>query len=354
MNWSRTGHWIYNTSMVRTVDINEKNDFNKLAIHPLQAWEWGDFRLKTGIDVKRLGRYENTKLVETALITIHPIPMTSYKIGYFPKGKIPSREMTDYLRTLGQKEKIIFFKLEPNVVKNNESRIMNHELDIRPSPHPLFTKYTFQLDLRKSEEELLKNMHPKTRYNIRLAEKKGVTIVEDSSRHAFSEYLRLTRETTVRQKFFAHTEKYHRLMWETLQPAGIAKLFLAKFPGNGKENILVAWILFVFNGVLYYPYGASSHLHRNLMPSNLMMWNTIKFGKKNKCEMFDMWGALSPEPSINDPWYGFHKFKEGYGPKLTELIGSYDLIINPLLYYIYNASNTLRNLYLSFRAALRK
>lgn len=338
--------------MIKIVETTEKNNFNKLALHPLQSWEWGEFRLKTGIEVIRLGKYENNKLTETAQITVHPIPFTAYKIGYFPKGGIISNEMLVELVNIGKKEKMIFIKLEPNIMKNSNikiqisNQIQNSNIDMRESPHPLFTKYTFQLDLTKSEEELLKNMHHKTRYNIKLSEKKGVAIIEDDSENAFKHYLKLTKETILRQKFFAHTEEYHRLMWETLKPSGIARLFLAKYEENGHEEILAAWILFVFNNVLYYPYGASSTQFRNLMASNLMMWTAIKFGKKKRCKLFDMWGALGPLPSPTDPWIGFHKFKEGYGAKLTELIGSYDLVINPVLYNLYNLVHYFREIYL--------
>lgn len=335
--------------MIRKIKVQEKESFNALAAHPLQSWEWGEFRIKTGIEVIRLGRFENKKLKETAQITIHPIPFTSYKIGYFPKGNIPSVEMLKEMRQLGNRENLIFIKLEPNVDKNYEARIKNKEFDVRKSPHPLFTCYTFHLDLTKNEEELLKAMSQKTRYNIRLAEKKGVKIKEEESGTAFNEYLKLTRETTDRQKFYAHTENYHRLMWETLGPAKIARLFTANFREKGEDHILVTWIVFLFNGILYYPYGASSTNFRNLMASNLMMWEVIKFGKKQGAKLFDMWGALGPDPNPNDPWYGFHRFKEGYGAKLTELAGSYDLVIKPAIYSVYNLMHYLRELYLKIR-----
>ena len=342
--------------MIKIVDKTLKPDFNKLVLHPLQSWEWGDFRLKTGIEAIRLGRFEKSKMVETALITVHPIPFTSYQIGYIPKGDIPTEEMLSYLCRLGLEKKCVFIKIEPNALKNSkylpgrqagQSQILKPGL--RPSPHPLFTKYTFQLDLTKSEDELLKNMNQKTRYNIRLAEKKGVRIIQDNSDNAFGKYLQLMEETTHRQKFYAHKPSYHKLMWETLGPLRIARLFLAKYKNGDQEEILVAWVLFLFNNVLYYPYGASSTKFRNYMPSNLMMWEAIKYGKKAGAKKFDMWGALGPKADISDSWYGFHKFKEGYGAELVELAGSYDLVINPLIYRIYNLTHSIRELYLKIR-----
>ncbi|MBI5452581.1 peptidoglycan bridge formation glycyltransferase FemA/FemB family protein, partial [Candidatus Gottesmanbacteria bacterium] len=216
--------------------------------------------------------------------------------------------------------------------------------------HPLFTKYTFQLSLTKSEEELLKNMHSKTRYNIKVAQKHEVIIKEDNSNQAFEKYLQLTFATTRRQKFYAHNRRYHQLMWETLKSSKIAHLLTANYQYQGKNHTLVTWIVFLFNNILYYPYGASSSEFRNVMASNLMMWEAIRWGKKNGAKLFDMWGSLGPAPDISDPWYGFHRFKQGYGTKLVEFVGSFDLVINPFLYRLYNYANSLRQFFLIIKS----
>ncbi|HKC14458.1 MAG TPA: peptidoglycan bridge formation glycyltransferase FemA/FemB family protein [Patescibacteria group bacterium] len=305
--------------------------------HPLQSTQWAKFREKSGVKVI------NTKDLQ---LTIHKIPHTNWNIGYLPKGPMPDLKMIEELRDIGKKENCILIQLEPNVLNNQDSKEKIKSLNLKPAVHPLFTKYTFILDLTKNEEELLKNMHSKTRYNIKVAQKHGVEIVEDSSDKAFEEYLKLTKETTQRQGFYAHSEKYHRLMWETLRQAQgklskdklSAHLFLAKY----KKRILAAWIVFVYNDTLYYPYGASSSENRETMASNLMMWEVIKWGKKIGLKKFDMWGALGPIPDKNDPWYGFHRFKEGYGPEHIEFVGSYDLVINPVLYEIYKVADKIR------------
>lgn len=321
--------------MVINVAYKDKNGFDRLALHPLQSWEWGEFRRRTGIEVIRLGRYEKSKLVETAQITIHQLPFTKYTIGYFPKGAIPSNKMIKKLLEIGKQYRCIFIKLEPNIkIPNDQQSITNNQLF--HSPHPLFTKYTFQLDLTKPEEELLKNMHPKTRYNIKVAQKNGVIVKEDNSGEAFKKYLDLTFQTAKRQKFHAHNRHYHELMWDTLHYPQPDKLTAHLLTASYQSQILVTWIVFLFNDVLYYPYGASSDQHRHVMASNLIMWEAIKFGKKHGAKLFDMWGALGPNPDPKDPWYGFHRFKQGYGTTLTEFIGSFDLIINPYLYKLYN------------------
>lgn len=336
---------------IRIIDKKDKNKFNSLASHPLQSWEWGEFRIKTGLEIVRLGRFEKNILAETAQLTIHPLPFSPWTIGYIPRGEVPSKGMLEKLIEVGKQNHCIFIKLEPNVIKDDPKFfVLNSKFPIVLSPHPLFTKYTFQLDLSKSDEEILKNMHPKTRYNIKVASKHNVVIKKENSPEAFDSYLRLLMETTKRQKFYAHDEKYHRLMWETLSSQGIAHLFTANLIHEGNNHILVAWILFLFNKKLYYPYGASSSEFKNVMASNLIMWETIKFGKKNNAEIFDMWGALPPTHKKDDPWIGFHKFKEGYGPKLVELSGSFDLIVNPHLYKLYNLVYTLRQIFLKIKS----
>src|SRR4029079_4006527 len=107
-------------------------------------------------------------------------------------------------------------------------------------------------------------------------------------------------------------------MWETLKDKSEKQLSAHLFIAEFEKQVLAAWILFVYDDVLYYPYGSSSNEHREVMASNLMMWEAIKFGKKLDLKKFDMWGALGPEPDEHDPWFGFHKFKQGYGSKLVE------------------------------------
>ena len=333
--------------MIKEVSVKERKNFDRLAAHPLQSWAWGEFREKTGVAVIRLGRYQKSKLIETAQVTVHPIPHLPWKIGYWPKGVVPSRLIVEAVKKELRKRNAIMVKLEPNEVKNpsfakaseGRSRIQGFggRLGLVRG-RPLFTRWSFWLDLTKSETELLTGMKQKTRYNTRLAEKKGVTILEDNSPEAFEEYWKLTEETTKRQGFYAHTKKYHQQMFSTLRPAGMAHLFMAKHEGK----TLAAWIVFILNGILYYPYGASTRDDRNVFGSNLLMWEVIKFGKRNGCKLFDMWGSPGPSPKSSDPWAGFHRFKEGYGAKLVEFVGTYDLVINPVLYYPYRFGEEVR------------
>ena len=324
----------------RTIQLVSESDWEKwntIVTHHLQTWAWGNFRKSMGIDMVRLGIYDHKKLIEGWQLTFHKIPHLPFTIGYFPKGPVPSQEMLETLVRVGRQHKAIFIQLEPNTTTDEPVAISSFP-DIHHAHHPLFTSFTFVLDLTKSEDALLASMHNKTRYNIRLAERKGVVIREDDSEKAFAAYLTLSEETTHRQGFYAHNRRYHKVMWKTLHDAGIAKLFTATFEGN----IITAWIIFCWKDTVYYPYGASSRLHREVMAPNLMLWEIAKWAKRQGYFYFDLWGAMGPNPDTSDPWYGFHRFKEGYHPDLVEFLGSFDLVIRKSWYRLYTVADSLR------------
>ncbi len=332
-------------------DIGENlaDSFNQDAHHPLQSFEWGEFRKKTGVGIIRRGVVEKNKVTNPYQISVHKTPNFPYLIGYFPKGKLPSEEEISDLKKTGEENNLSFIQLEPDIFSDQKSGVSKN---LKPSFHPLFTKYTFILDLSLSEDELLKNMHQKTRYNIRLSQRHGVSVKIDNSEESFKHYLRLTRETTKRQRFYAHDEKYHKLMWETLGNKNNEKFNPNKLQAHllraeYKNKTLVTFVLFTFKNTLYYPYGASSDENREVMASHLTMWEAVRFGKSLNLEKFDMWGAANvPNPKPDNPYYGFHRFKEGFGATLTEFVGSYDLIINPLNYRLLTVADKVRWAYL--------
>jgi lipid II:glycine glycyltransferase (peptidoglycan interpeptide bridge formation enzyme) len=351
--------------IVKPVSEKQKEAFNKVACHPLQSWEWGEFRKKAGNKVVRLGVFENGKPRDAIQIIFSLIPHTNLKIGTVIKGPFPTKEILAALKILAKEENTVFIKMEPNFAKASLGKAKFDRLikllkssGCVPGKR-LFTPTSFWIDLTKSEEELLKSFHPKTRYNIRLAEKSGVKIIEDNSDKAFEKYLELTSETVIRQGFFAHTRKYHQLMWQTLHKElivknkrPIARLLTAKYNppatpersdgGRGNE-IITTWIVFVWHDFLYYPYGASTDKYKGVMANNLIMWEAIKYGKKLGLKTFDLWGREEGK--------GFTKFKEGYNPKIVEFLGSWDLIISPL-YWPYRIVENLRWTFLRVPAKL--
>lgn len=341
--------------LVRPLRDNEVNKYNQVVNHPLQSWEWGEFRKQTGVEVERVGFFEGGKLQRAFQVTFHRIPVLGKTAGYLPKSYLPDEDQLEVLRDLGKKHQAIFVKIEPNVyhpVKDKTADdqvrefILNHGATYG---RPLFTKYTFMIDLTQTEEALFSNLNSKTRYNVRLAIKKGVTIVEDTTEQGMETYLEILKETTKRQGFYAHSPDYFRKMWQTLGQSGMLRIFNAVYQGQ----VLTSWIVFIFNGVLYYPYGASRSLHRNVMASNLMMWEMIRFGKSQKCKMFDLWGALGPDADKKNPWYGFHRFKAGYGGELMEFLGTFDVLVDPPMYQVYTIGESVRWKFLRLKARLK-
>lgn len=306
-----------------------KESFNKLANHPLQTWEWGEFRALWGNEVLRTAFGQ---------LTLHKIPYTTFKVGAFIKGPEPTGEMLTELKRIAREQNLLFIKMEPNMAQGDKEKAKNLLKSNRAVPgKTLFTPTTFWIDLTKKEDELLASFESKTRYNIRYATRQGVVVEEDNSPEAFKRYLELTNETAKRQNFFAHTKRYHELMWKTLHTdmvgAGeepIARLLTAKYQGE----IITTWILFVWKDLLYYPYGASTDKYKNVMANNLMMWEAIKLGKKLGLSTFDLWGREEGK--------GFTKFKEGYNPKIVEFLGTWDLVINPVFYWPFRLAEIAR------------
>jgi lipid II:glycine glycyltransferase (peptidoglycan interpeptide bridge formation enzyme) len=340
--------------IIRTLREEEKAVYNSVVQHPLQSWEWGSFRTKTGLKVERIGFFENGKLKRAVQATFHNIPVIGKTAGYVPKAVMPDEEQLAGLKQLGKINNALFVKLEPNIAEpvgkpsahhNIANFLLNNDCKVG---RPLFTKHSFILDLSKNEDELFASLDSKTRYNVNLAYKKGVRIYEDSSLQGMEQYISILEATTKRQGFYAHSPDYFRKMWESLANSGMIKIFHATY----QEKVLVSWVMFLFHDVLYYPYGASLRENREVMASNLMMWEMIRFGKEKNCKSFDMWGSLGPNPNKKDPWYGFHKFKKGYGGVLHQSLGTYDLVIDKRLYGAFRVAENLRWKYLRLRAKL--
>lgn len=323
---------------LRVITEDQKEIYNQTVTHIIQSWEWGEFRKSLGLPLLRYGLFEANKLVTAFQLTLHKIPFTNQFVGYLPKGPLPDKHLAKALEEIGITHHCAFIKVEPNILSS--SPLYSIYPSFLPSPKPLFTKYNFVLDLTLSEDELLKNMHPKTRYNIRLAKKKGVKVEVSTSDQAFESYLKLYFETTARQGYHGHNETYHRKAWQTFKNLGMGRIVL----GSYQKKPLSAWMILNFHDTLYYPYGGSSIEFREVMANNLVAWEAIKLGKSLTCKTFDLWGALGPDASSNDPWQGFHRFKKGYGANLVEYLGTYDLVFNDTLYWAFTSIDKLTSL----------
>jgi lipid II:glycine glycyltransferase (peptidoglycan interpeptide bridge formation enzyme) len=304
--------------------LDELALYESLAKHPMQSVAWGKFRETTGVKVERLIGFEEGKAEKQMQITFHALPKVPYTVGYYPKGVWPTEVELAALTDLGKQHRAIFIKLEPDVSSPpaSETEIADLKQLLLDQGcvlgRPLFTPYSFILDLTQREEALLSKMKNKTRYNIRIAQKHEVRVEEDNSEEAFGLYLRLLELTTKRQKFYAHTKRYQENMWKMMSKPGIAKILKATY----QNKILAVWILFHYKDTLYYPYGASSREHREVMASNLMLWEAMRKGKEWGCTRFDLWGSLGPSRTRRIPGLGFIILKPGMEGNWPSLWGA--------------------------------
>jgi lipid II:glycine glycyltransferase (peptidoglycan interpeptide bridge formation enzyme) len=146
--------------------------------------------------------------------------------------------------------------------------------------------------------------------------------------------------TSKRQKIYSHNLNYHRLMWQTLKE-NLAHLWVAEYNGQ----IIAADLIYVFQDKIYYAYGASALEHKEVMAPTLLLWEIAKYYKSKGFKTFDLWGA--------EEGTGFSRFKSQFGADLVELVGSYDLPINPPLYWLFRGVEWLRWKFLRISANLK-
>jgi len=335
----------------------DKEKYNSFITHPVQTWDWGDFQITQGHTLYRLGVFDDKdKMISAYSISFHKIPKTKFSIGTILRGPKIDDQTIEEVTKIAKKENALFIKFEPNVIQKSFDSLGNdtalyhplHFHHLKKSPKVAFYPFTYLVDLTKTENELLELMHPKTRYNIRVANRYGVEVKEQTNDKGFEIYLKLLFDTTKRQGFYLHSQKYHRDLWKTLKDTGMIHIMLASY----QNQVLSAFMIFNIKDQLFYPYGASLDTNRQVMAPTLLMWEVIKLGQTLKCTTFDMWGCLGPRAKENENGYGFHRFKQGYGGQLVEYVGTYDLVINAPLYKIYNSVDKIRWRLLRLKASI--
>jgi len=271
-------------------------------------------------------------------MTLHKVhKLLPFTLGYLQRSSVPSITFLEFLRTYAKQKGLFFVKMEPNEEsqKSKVKSLKSKTLGIVESTHPLFPNWTMKLDLTSSIEELKANLHPKNRYNIGLSSRKGVIVKNvTNDTQGFKDFKQLFFATTKRQNYNMHNEHYHNIVFKHMKDASIAHIFTAYLDNKP----LASYEIFLHKNVLYYPYGGSSDTNRNVMAANLLMWSVIEWGKQHGATMFDMWGAMDPkqyEQYPNDPWAGFTRFKLQFNATFTQMIGSYDMVLNPILYWLY-------------------
>ncbi|MDP2918316.1 MAG: peptidoglycan bridge formation glycyltransferase FemA/FemB family protein, partial [bacterium] len=189
-------------------------------------------------------------------------------------------------------------------------------------------------DLDQSEAEILAQMKAKTRYNIRLAKRRGVKIRQSINQEDIDAFLKLIAITSQRDHFKAHSAAYYQKMADFFGCQGLLKIFLAEY----KDQVLAANLVFFWGKRATYLHGASGNSHRNLMAPHLLQWTQILEAKKQGRGEYDFWGIAGEAKSVKckaKSWEGITRFKKGFGGREISYAGTYDIILNNFWYKIY-------------------
>ncbi len=240
------------------------------------------------------------------------------------------------LEQFARQSHAILLKIDPDVPKSHTPLSLSGREaggeDWQQSAEQIQFRNTMEIDLRRSEDELLAAMHQKTRYNIRLAQKRGVT-VRAGGRADLELLYSMYDETARRDHFIIRPFEYYQDAWGSFIEAGLAWPLIAEFEGTP----IAAIILFHFARRTYYFYGMSLDLHRNLMPAYLLQWEAMRWAQAQGRAIYDLWGAPD-ELSDSDPMWGVYRFKQGFGGQFVQHMGAWDWPASRPLYWLYTAA----------------
>lgn len=336
----------------REVFESEKSLWNQfVAASPtgdlLQSFEWGDLkRISGGWQPIRIAVEDDGRMVGAVSILKRKLPELNKCIFYAPRGPVcdfTNAEVMDVLVKAVQeraaREGAILFKIDPAVVKARSdvppalARVGFQRVgDDSQGFGGIQPRCVMQLDLTPSIDDLMLGCKPKWRYNIRLAEKKGVIVRSDCTKDDLKTFYNLLKETAVRDKFLVRGYSYYEHMWDTLVAPGYAKLFLTEYEGD----MISGALSFIFGDKCWYTYGASSNRHRNVMPNHLMQWRMIEWAKEAGCTWYDFRGVSQQnDAESSDHLAGLNRFKEGFGAQFVEYIGEFDISYSPAWYWAW-------------------
>ena len=280
------------------------------------------------------------KIKGTLALMTRPVPVIGRTLMYGCRGPVcdlDDRETLSQLiegaRALARENRAYVIKIDPDVPSSNTHFAgLLHELGFRGKEggknfEAIQPRYVFRLNVEgKTEDELLAGFHQKWRYNIRLAERKGVT-VKICGKEMVPAFADLMLTTGVRDGFVTRKAAYFEAMLDNL--GGHCRLYMAFDPAG---TPIAGTLAIHYGDKVWYLYGASSNEHRNLMPNYLLQWRMIQWAVETGCRVYDFRG-VSGDVSEDNPLYGLYRFKQGFGGEFTEFIGELDLVLSPVVYW---------------------
>jgi len=324
--------------------------------HLLQTWEWGQIKAQVGWKAEpRLWRDAAGHVCAAALILRRELRFGGFSAGfnllYIPRGPLLDwndaalrTRVLDDLEDYARLKRALFLKMDPEVVVGwNEPGSPEDVVDLtgsavqrelaergwRFSSDQIQFRNTVLLDLSGSEEDWLARMKQKTRYNLRLAQRKGVT-VRQGDEADFPELYRMYAETSVRDGFVIRPQMYYESVWKTYMDRGMACPLIAEVDGEAVAAVFVFW----FAGRAWYIYGMSRSRHREKMPNYLLQWEAMRLAKEKGCTIYDLWGAPEIFNEVDSMW-GVYRFKEGLGGKVMRTLGAWDYPVRAGWYMVF-------------------
>lgn len=304
----------------------------------LQSSVWAGVKKEWGSNVI-VSRDESGKIRAGMMVLSRKLPAVPYTLLYAPRGPIcePSeyhriKDLTDGIKALAKKKRACFFKSDPAILATDEefrktvTAIGYNICDTGKNFEGIQPKFISKIDIKgKTLDEIAAGFHHKTRYNIRLSERKGVT-VRLGSREDLPEFNRLMIVTGKRDKFVARPLSYFERMYDVLVPKKMMRIYVAEAEGKAIASTIA---IHLGNRVVYL-YGASDDVNRNLMPNYLLQWNMMHWAVEEKCDIYDFRG-ISGDPDPENPLYGLYRFKKGFGGETVEYIGEIVMVFKPFI-----------------------
>lgn len=316
--------------------------------HVLQMSRWGELKEHFGWRARRVALLKDGHICAGAQLLLRPL-FPPLKLGpclaYVPKGPLVDWEdaatteaLLSAIHPLARKEGGVCLTIEPELFDGPQLDAHLRKCGFCPSAHSIQPRRTIHVDLRPPEEEMLAAMRSKTRYNIRLAQRREVEVhVGDAGE--VSTFYHLSQITGERDEFDIHSFAYYQRAYALFVPAGLARLFLAEYRGQPLAGLMA----FACGPRAWYFYGASSNEERQRMPNHALQWAAMRWAKDQGCETYDLWGVPDEEetvlevefPKRSGGLWGVYRFKRGFGGRLVRYIGAYDHVYRPLLYALY-------------------
>ncbi|WP_202849486.1 lipid II:glycine glycyltransferase FemX [Clostridium thermosuccinogenes] len=323
-------------------NIEEYKEF--LLSHPkghfMQSPEWAAVKSEWTSKII-IAKDDNGTIKGAMNILIRKIPFLNYTMMLSSRAPVCDphdaetiRALVDKAKELARQHKSYVLMLEPDVEKEDREfeRILT-DLGFKIKSQTknfegINPRFVYRLDVKnKTEDELLMSFHQKWRYNIRLAQRKGVEI-KIGTRDDIPEFHKIMVETGVRDNFVTRSVEYFQKMYDCMAPEHL-RLYLAYYDGK----IIAGTITIMYGKKCWYLYGASGNEHRNLMASYLLQWEAIKWSVEKGCDIYDFRG-VSGDLDEKNPLYGIYRFKKGFNGYLVELIGEVDYIFNKPVYLL--------------------